>query len=73
MVHDRDLVLFEVSERHRYDPLRFEQEKDAARENLRQERLGQMLGSIIAQRREEMGVQYDTQLLQNFAATPGEG
>ena len=69
VLHNRDLVLFEVSERRRYDPLRFEQEKDAARENLRQERLSQMLASIVAQRREEMGVQYDSQLLQNFEAS----
>jgi peptidyl-prolyl cis-trans isomerase D len=73
VVHNRDVVLFEVSERHRYDPLRFEQEKDAARENLRQEQLNQMLASIVEQRREEMGVQYATQLLQNFEATAGEG
>jgi peptidyl-prolyl cis-trans isomerase D len=73
IVHNRDVVLFEVTERHRYDPLRFEQEKEAARENLRQERLGQMLSSLVAQRRDELGVHYDPQLLQNFEVTVGEG
>ena len=74
VVHNRDVVLFEVAERQRYDPLKFEQEKDMARENLRQERLGQMLTSIINQRREEMGgVSYDTQLLRNFELVGGEG
>jgi len=74
VVHNRDLVLFEVAERQRYDPLKFEQEKDSARETLRQERLAQMLTSVINQRREEMGgVTYDTQLLRNFELTTGEG
>lgn len=73
IVHNRDVVLFEVTERHRYDPLRFEQEKEAARENLRQERLSQMLSSLVAQRRDELGVHYDSQLLQNFEVSVGEG
>ena len=51
----------------------FEQEKYAARENLRQERLGQMIASIVTQRREEMGVKYDSQLLQNFEAAASAG
>lgn len=71
--HNQDMVLFEVSERQRYDPLKFEQEKDSARESLRQERLAQMLASVINQRREEMGgVRYDPQLLRNFELVAGE-
>ena len=71
--HNRDMVLFEVTERQRYDPLKFEQEKDSARDNLRQQRLAQMLTSVINQRREEMGgVRYDSQLLSNFELVPGE-
>lgn len=74
VVHNRDVILFEVTERQRYDPLKFEQEKDSARENLRQERLGQMLSSIITQRRDELGgVKYDTQLMDNFELGDSEG
>jgi peptidyl-prolyl cis-trans isomerase D len=74
VVHNRDVVLFEVTERQRYDPLKFEQDKDSARENLRQERLGQMLSSIITQRRDELGgVKYDNQLMSNFELVDGEG
>lgn len=71
IVHTRDVVLFEVTARQRYDPLKFDQERDAAREGLRQQRLTQMLASIISQRRQEMGVHYDTQLLQNFELSAG--
>ncbi len=71
--HNRDVILFEVAARQRYDPLKFEQEKDAARDSLRQERLSQMLASIINQRREDMGgVRYDAQLLRNFELVAGE-
>ena len=74
VVHDRDVVLFEVTERQRYDPLKFEQEKDAAREGLRQARLAEMLAAVVNQRREEMGgVKIDTQLLRNFELVAGEG
>ncbi len=74
VVHNRDVLLFEVTDRQRYDPLKFEQEKDSARESLRQTRLNQMLASIINQRREEMGgVKFDPQLLRNFELVAGEG
>ena len=74
LVHNQDAVLFEVTARQRYDPLKFEQEKDSARVNLRQTRLNQMLASVINQRRDELGgVKYDSQLLQNFELAAGEG
>ena len=73
IVHNRDVVLFEVTQRQRYDPLRFEQEKEGAADRLRQERLGQILSSIIAQRREEMGVRYSPQLIESFELAVGQG
>jgi peptidyl-prolyl cis-trans isomerase D len=74
VVHNRDVVLFEVTDRLRYDPLKFEQERDSARQALRQERVGQILSSVINQRREELGgVHYDAQLLSNFELTAGQG
>ncbi len=63
----RGLVLFEVSERKRFDPELYAQEEPATRENLRGERLNQMMGALLAQRREELEVTYDPQLLANFA------
>lgn len=73
LMHNRDVVLFEVTQRTRFDPAEFAQQKGQARENLQQERLNQLLSSLIVQRREELGVQYDTRLLQNFELTAGGG
>lgn len=70
--HDGGAVLFQVTERRRYDPAEFAQQKEAVLASLRGQRLEQMLSSLIAQRREEMGVRYDTQLLRNFELVPGE-
>ena len=66
LIHNRDVVLFEVTDRKRYDPAEFEKAAVETRETLRAERLNQMLSSLIDQRREEMGVRYDPQLLENF-------
>ena len=70
VVHNRDVILFEVINRTHYDPAEFEKEKVEARETLRGERLNQMLTSLITQRRDEMGVSYDPQLLENFELAP---
>ncbi len=73
VVHDRDVILFEVTARQRYDPLRFEQERESAEDRLRQERLGQMLSSIINERRQELGVRYSPQLVESFELSVGQG
>jgi peptidyl-prolyl cis-trans isomerase D len=72
IVHDRDVVLFEVTDRQRYDPQEFELQKERTREDLRLERLNSMLTSLVVQRREALGVRYDTQLLRNFDLVAGE-
>ena len=66
VVNNRDVILFEVTDRVFYDPVEFENEKAEARETLRAERVNQILSSLITQRREELGVRYDPQLLENF-------
>jgi peptidyl-prolyl cis-trans isomerase D len=66
VVNNRDGILFEVTDRVFYDPVEFENEKVEARETLRAERVNQILSSLITQRREELGVRYDPQLLENF-------
>ena len=66
VVNNRDVILFEVTDRVLYDPAEFENEKLEARETLRAERVNQILSSLITQRREQMGVKYDPQLLENF-------
>ncbi|MEJ2085577.1 MAG: SurA N-terminal domain-containing protein [Acidobacteriota bacterium] len=66
LVQNRDLVVFEVTARTHYDPTEFEKNRDEAKETLRAEKVNQIMTSLINQRREEMGVRYDPQLLENF-------
>ena len=71
--HGENAILFEVSERVRFDPIEFAAARDQTRESVRTERVSQMLGALVAQRREEMTVSYDDELLQNLGiAVPGQ-
>ena len=38
---------------------------------MRSEELNRLLASLVTQRRDELGVTYDEQLLQNFNLVPG--
>lgn len=69
--HENQALLFEVLERQRFDPQEFETQRQEARETVRSERLNQLLASLVTQRRDEMGVTYDEQLLKNFELVPG--
>ena len=71
LTHQNQVLLFEVVERQRFDPQEFETQKDVARESVRSERLNQLLASLVTQRREELGVTYDEQLLLNWDLVPG--
>ncbi len=62
-------VLFEVTERKRFDPATFEQEKDSTRSGLVTQRANEMLGGLIASRRDEMGVVYDPSFFENFQSS----
>ncbi len=59
-------VLFEVTERKGWNPQEFQAKREETRTTLVQERLGRLLGALLEQRRRELGVEYDRELLQNF-------
>lgn len=69
--HENQVLLLEVLERQRFDPQEFETQRQETRETVRSERLNQLLASLVTQRRDEMGVTYDDQLLRNFELVPG--
>ena len=71
LTHENQALLFEVVERQRFDPQEFEAQKEQAREAVRSEELNRLLASLVTQRRDELGVTYDEQLLQNFNLVPG--
>ena len=66
-----NLVLFEVKERQRFDPVLFEAAKEETRGNLERERLQLLLASLIERRREEMGVSLDPLFVENFEVDLG--
>ena len=71
LTHENQALVFEVVERQRFDPQEFEAQKEQARETVRSEKLNQLLASLVTQRRDELGVTYDEQLLLNFNLVPG--
>jgi peptidyl-prolyl cis-trans isomerase D len=71
LTHQNQVLLLEVVERQRFDPQEFEAQKEEAREGVRSEKLNLLLASLVAQRRQEMGVTFDDQLLRNFNLIPG--
>lgn len=66
LVEGEGVILFRVTQRVAFDPRAFAAAKEEIRNGLREERVDQTLGSIIARRREELGVNYNRQLLQNL-------
>ena len=70
---DDGAVLFEVLERQRFDPARFAEELDTERNTLRDQRFGELLDSLIAERRQELGVSFDPQLVENFGLAEEAG
>ena len=69
VAHGENAILFEVTERVRFDPVQFAEARDQTRESVRTERVSQMIGALVTQRREEMSVSYDDDLLQNLGIT----
>ena len=57
-------VLFEVKERKTWDPIQFATAKEQTRSTLEQERLGQLLASLIERRKRELGVEFDRNFLE---------
>ncbi len=68
--YDGGAVLFEVVERHRFDPVEFDAQKAEIRAAIEQRRFAEVLTALISKRREELRVRYDEQMLQNFEGGP---
>jgi hypothetical protein len=75
LVHENSAILFEVTERQRFDPVAFADAKEQTRATVREQKLNLIIGSLVSQRREELGVRYDSQLLESLqpAAEPVTG
>lgn len=59
-------ILFQVADRKAWNPVEFQAQKEQTRTTLEQQRLGRLLASLIEQRRRELGVEYDRQVLEQF-------
>jgi hypothetical protein len=59
-------ILFQVADRKAWNPAEFKAQKEQTRTTLEQQRLGRLLASLIEQRRRELGVEYDRQVLEQF-------
>jgi peptidyl-prolyl cis-trans isomerase D len=59
-------VLYEVASRTGVDPAAFAQQKDSLRDQLEQEKINAILGSLINAKKQELGVTYDPQLLKRL-------
>ena len=65
------IVLFEVTEHKHFDPVEFQEQKEGIRAELALDRLGELLTSVVTDRRDEIGVSYDPQLAQNLGLDQG--
>lgn len=63
---DGAAVLFEVVERHRFDPAELAERREALREELETEQLNGLLAALIRERRAELEVSYDPGLTRNL-------
>ena len=66
-----NLILFEVSDRQRFDPQEFVAAKEETRDGLERQRLQLMLSSLIERRRNELEVHLDPSFVQNFQLPTG--
>lgn len=66
VVRDNEVVFFEVTERTRFDSVKFAGEKDAVRRRLEGQRMNEVLGGIISRRRDELGVTFDPRIFELF-------
>ncbi|HBL29241.1 MAG TPA: hypothetical protein DD490_20615 [Acidobacteria bacterium] len=62
-------LLFEVKERKAWDPIQFAGVREQTRAGVQNEKLNQLLAALLAQRRRELGVKYDQQLLDSMGIT----
>jgi peptidyl-prolyl cis-trans isomerase C len=69
-------VLFQVDQKTQSDPAELERRREELREQLTNRRLDDLFLSLIEQRRNELEVHYNQELLENFGAlqaTPASG
>ena len=64
---ERQAILFEVTARSHFDAATFEGEKAATRDRLVAERASELLATLIAARRDELGVEYDPAFVETWA------
>ncbi|MDH3403039.1 MAG: SurA N-terminal domain-containing protein [Acidobacteriota bacterium] len=70
LTHDDEVVMFEVTARTRFDRAAYLEQEDSVRERLESERFAELLRSLLARRREELGVTYDPRVFETFGQTP---
>lgn len=59
-------LLFEVKERKSWDPIQFAAAREQTRESVRRQKLNNLESSLLEQRRREMDVTFNPQLLEQF-------
>ncbi len=59
-------VLFEVLDRTKFDPAEFEEQKETTRTAETNRRLGQILSSVVEQRRRDLAPKYDARVVRDF-------
>jgi peptidyl-prolyl cis-trans isomerase D len=62
----RGAVVFQVLERKSWEPAKFAQEKDQLRTRLQGEKLSRLLGTLLEQRKRDLGVTYNPKLLEYY-------
>ncbi|HEV8582300.1 MAG TPA: SurA N-terminal domain-containing protein [Thermoanaerobaculia bacterium] len=63
-------LLFQVTEHKGWDPKQYASNRDQTRSSLLQEKLSRLQAALIEQRRRELNVQYDRQLLEQLGIAP---
>jgi hypothetical protein len=71
VVAGADIVLFEVSERIHFDPAEFATQQGETRAELASERVNQLISTLVSERRSELEVSYDPNLVANLGLDQG--
>jgi hypothetical protein len=66
-------LLFQVTDHKGWDPKLYASNREQTRANLLQEKVSRLQAALIEQRRRELNVQYDRQLLEQLGMAPEQG
>jgi peptidyl-prolyl cis-trans isomerase D len=66
-------LLFQVTERKSWDPKQYASNREQTRTNLLQEKVSRLQAALLEQRRRELNVEYDRQLLEQLGLAPEQG